>query len=219
MGSRRVLHVVATISKIPAGVSNEGSNPEPKSPKAVPNTPWPHAPLHQLCSNGTYFVTTGTYLKLHHFRSEARLRVLHRGLPSVAEKFGWRIEAWSVFSNHNHFVAHSPATEAGAESLSQMLRYLHERTAKWLNKLDQTPGRKVWHNFRETRLTYARSYLARLNYTHQNPVKHRLVPVAYPWCSAAWFERTATRAQIKTIYGLKTDQLQLDDDFEPLANS
>jgi putative transposase len=41
------------------------------------------------------------------------------------------------------------------------------------------------------------------------------VPVAnqYPWCSAAWFERTATPAQIKTIYDLKTDRLQVDDDF------
>ncbi len=54
-----------------------------------------------------------------------------------------------------------------------MLGLLHERTAKWVNKLDRTPGRQVWHNFRETRLTYEKSYyLARLNYTHQNAVKH-----------------------------------------------
>ena len=100
-----------------------------------------------------------------------------------------------------------------------MLGGLHERTAKWLNKLDQAPGRKIWHNFRETRLTYEKSYLARLNYTHQNAVRHRLVPVAnqYPWCSAAWFERTATPAQIKTIYAFKTDQLQAGDDYEVAA--
>ena len=35
-----------------------------------------------------------------------------------------------------------------------------------------------------------KSYLARLNYVHQNPVKHGLVRVAnqYRWCSAAWLE-------------------------------
>ena len=59
----------------------------------------------------------------------------------------------------------------------------------------------MWHNFRDSRLTYEKSYLARLAYTHRNPVKHGLVPVAnqYPWCSAAWFEREATPAQRKTI--------------------
>ena len=83
-------------------------------------------------------------------------------------------------------------------------------------RLDSTPGRQVWHNFRETRLTYEKSYLARLNYVHQNPVKHRLVSVAnqYPWCSAAWFERTARPAQVKTIYGFKVDQLRMYDAYE-----
>jgi hypothetical protein len=53
------------------------------------HTPWPHAPLHQLSQRGTYFVTAGTHLKLHHFRSRQRLRILHRGLLTVARDFGW----------------------------------------------------------------------------------------------------------------------------------
>jgi putative transposase len=75
----------------------------------------------------------------------------------------------------------------------------------------------VWHNYWETRLTYQRSYLARLNYVHQNPVKHGLVPVAsqYRWCSAAWFERTASTAQVKSIYRFKVDQVRVRDDFDP----
>jgi len=64
-------------------------------------------------------------------------------------------------------------------------------------------------------LTFERSWLARLNYVHQNPVKHGVVPVAnqYPWCSAAWFERTASPAQVKTIYSFKTDRVNVYDDF------
>ena len=133
----------------------------------------------------------------------------------MAEKFQWRMEAWAVFSNHYHFVAHSPETSP-ARNLSSMLGRLHEKTAKWLNKLDNQPGRKVWHNFWETRLTYEKSYLARLNYTHQNAVKHRVVAIAnqYPWCSASWFERTATAAQIKTIYSFKADRLHVADEYE-----
>jgi putative transposase len=179
--------------------------------------PWPHAPTHQLSQAGTYFVTAGTYLKAHHFGSSQRLDVLQRGLLKLAAEFGWRFEAWAVFSNHYHFVGHSP--EQNAETLSEMLNTLHQKTATWANKLDAAPGRRVWFNFRETRLTWQKSYLTRLNYVHQNAVKHGLVPVAnqYRWCSAAWFERTATPAQVKSIYRFKTDQVQVFDEFEPVA--
>jgi hypothetical protein len=46
-------------------------------------------------------------------------------------------------------------------------------------------------------------------------VKHRLVPVAnaYPWCSAGWFEETASAAHVKTIYGMKSDGARVSDDF------
>jgi putative transposase len=182
-------------------------------------TPWPHAPTHVLSATGTFFVTGSTYEKAHCFRGADRLRVLHRGLLTVACDFGWQLEAWSVFSNHYHFVGHSPPAEPTAESLRAMLRMLHSKTGGWVNRLDRVPGRQVWHNYWETRLTYPKSYFARLNYTHQNPVKHRLVPVAnqYPWCSAAWFERTASVAKVKTIYRFKTNLLPIDDDFEPAS--
>jgi putative transposase len=179
-------------------------------------TPWPHAPLHQLSQRGTYFVTTGTYLKAHHFRSRERLQVLHRGLLAVARDFGWRLEAWAVFSNHYHFVGHSPPDAPDASNLPEMLSVLHVKLTRWVNRLDNTAGRKVWHNYRDTRLTYQKSYLARLNYVHQNPVHHGLVPVAnrYPWCSAAWFERTASPAMVKSIYRFKVDQVKVYDEFE-----
>jgi putative transposase len=181
-------------------------------------TSWPHAPTHQLCENGTYFVTAGTYLKAHHFRTAQRLGVLQRGLLTVARNFGWELEAWAVFSNHYHFVARPPSDSGEASSLSQMLGMLHTRTAGWINSLDNTPDRKVWHNFWDTKLSYEKSYLARLNYVHQNAVKHGLVPVAnrYPWCSARWFEGLASPAMVLSIYRFKTDALRVKDDFEPI---
>jgi putative transposase len=144
------------------------------------------------------------------------LSVLHRGLLTVTQDFGWQLEAWAVFSNHYHFVGHSPFDAADARSLSLMLGLLHEKTAKWINRVDASAGRQVWHNFRETRLTFHKSYLARLNYVHKNPVKHGLVAVAnqYPWCSAGWFERVARPAQVKTIYSLKIDRLKIFDEYD-----
>jgi putative transposase len=161
-------------------------------------------------------VTAGTYLRFPHFRGRGRLGVLHRGLLRCARDYGWSLEAWAVFSNHYHFVGHSPADEATAASLPRMLGHLHTRTAEWVNRLDDRPGRRVWHNFWETRLTFQKSYLARLHYVHQNPVKHGLVASAdlYPWGSAAWFERTATPAQVKTVYSLPIDRLKVYDEYQ-----
>jgi putative transposase len=158
-------------------------------------------------------VTASTLGRAHHFSGKSRLEVLHRGLVTLTNQFGWRLEAWAVFSNHYHFVAHSPVQEGTSKSLGTMLGLLHERTAKWINRLDQTPGRKIWHNYWETQLTYEGSYRARLNYVHQNAVKHGLVVAAnqYPWCSASWFERTATGAQVRAIYQLRVDRLRVTD--------
>jgi putative transposase len=183
----------------------------------MPESPnyWPHAPAHRLAEAGTYIVTAGTYRKEHFFQCDDRLQGLHDGLLKYARTYGWQLEAWAVFSNHYHFVAHSPEEAREAGNLSQFLNHFHGRSSAWVNRLDGTQGRKVWHNFWETRLTYERSYLARLNYVHQNAVHHGLVEVAnqYRWCSAAWFERTASPAMVKTIYGLKVDQVNVIDDF------
>ena len=184
---------------------------------SVGEIPWPHAPTHRLGVAGTYFVTAATYLKAQHFSGAGRLRVLHRGLLNLAQEFGWQLEAWAVFSNHYHFVAHSPGGLASAESLSEMLSRLHAKSAAWVNRLEKRPGRQVWHNFWETRLTFQKSYLARLNYVHQNPVKHGLVHVAseYPWCSARWFERVASTAKVESTYRFKTEGVQVPDDYDP----
>ena len=189
-------------------------NPSSDSPS------WPHAPTHLLSEAGTYIVTAATYGKLHYFRGAERLCALQNELLQGAADFDWHVEAWAVFSNHYHFVSHSPENAGTANSLSSWLSQVHERTAKWVNGLDGIEHRQVWYNYWETRLTFQRSYLARLSYVHQNPVKHGLVPVAnqYPWCSAAWFERTARPAQVKTIYALKIDSIRILDDYEVLPD-
>ena len=106
-------------------------------------------------------------------------------------------------------------SEQENSNLRTFLSHLHSNTARELNRTDGTEGRAVWYNFWDSKLTYERSYFARLNYVHQNAVKHGLVATAnqYRWCSAAWFERTASPAIVKTIYGFKIDKLQIADDY------
>ena len=52
---------------------------------------WPHAPTHELSLAGTYFITSGTYLKDHYFRGKDRMAVLQRGLLKLAAQFGWQL--------------------------------------------------------------------------------------------------------------------------------
>ena len=173
---------------------------------------WPHAPVHRLSENAVYMVTTGTLYKKHLFNSDAKRDRLERMLLSMAKQHGWQLEAWAVLANHYHFVARG---NPDSRNLGDFLQIFHYDSAKEVNATDHTPGRNVWHNYWDTRLTHQHSYLARLNYVHQNPVKHGLAIVAnqYPWCSAAWFERTASPAQVTTIYRFKIDRLNIDDDF------
>jgi putative transposase len=174
---------------------------------------WPHAPPHFLVGTGTFMVTASTYGRIRHFGSRKRLRFLTETLMTTAEGFGWCLEAWAVMANHYHWIGKSP--QAGAESLGQWIGSVHRQSSRFVNELDATPGRKVWHNFRETRLTFETSYFARLHYVIQNPVKHGLVGLAadYPWCSAAWFSKHASPAFQKTVASFKIDQLNIEDDF------
>ncbi len=157
-------------------------------------------------------VTAGTYGKEPFFRSSGLLGFLRDTLIDPGHRYAWQLQAWAVFPNHYHFVALSPAN---AETLRVFIRHLHSATAREVNHRDRTPGRKVWFEYWDTRLTYERSYFARLNYVHQNAVRHGLVRVAsaYPWCSAAWFERKADRAFYKRIVQTPCDRITVQDEF------
>jgi putative transposase len=173
---------------------------------------WPHAPVHRLADNAVYFVTASTLHKQHVFDTPEKRDLLERHLLTLAKQYGWQLEAWAVFANHYHIVTRG---NPDSRNLAEFLHDLHGVSSRELNKQDSVQDRQVWFNFRDTRLTIQYSYLARLNYVYQNAVKHKLVPVAnqYPWCSAAWFERVASPAQVKTIYGFKIDRVKVDDDF------
>jgi putative transposase len=181
-----------------------------------PHKDWPHAPVHRLGEHGTFIVTASTVRKNHFFRGEEKLTLLEHQLLLLAKQHGIVLEAWAVFSNHYHFVAHTTGAE---NQLANLIAQLHSATAKEINRRDGSSGRQVWFNYWDTQLTFEKSYLARLSYVHHNAVKHGLVRQAneYRWCSATWFERTATPAQRKTIFGFKTDRVKVDDDYDPVV--
>ena len=173
---------------------------------------WAHAPSHLFVPGGSYIITAGTYQRALLFDSHEKRDFLMRSLFDEAERWGWSLQAWAVMENHYHFVALAPEDAA---TLKRLITSLHSKTAIWLNKTDGAPGRKVWFQYWDTSLTYHHSYLARLNYVHNNPVKHGLVGNAenYRWCSLGWFTRNAEAGFRKTVLSFKYDKITIEDNF------
>jgi putative transposase len=168
---------------------------------------WPHAPEHWLFEPGLFIVTAGTYHKLSHLNSPLWLDFFLESFFRRVSEFEWSLRGWAVMPNHYHFVAASPSDPS---TLSKLVGKLHMQTAKQLNLWDDAPGRKVWFQYRDSHITFERSYLARLNYVHYNPARHGAVPLAenYRWCSAAWFAGNASAAFVKVVKSFKSDRLE-----------
>jgi putative transposase len=173
---------------------------------------WPHAPTHWTFTPGLYIVTAGTYNKIKHLNTDTRKDHFLDLLFACAHEFNWELRAWAILDNHYHFVANAPQS---ATPLKRLCGKLHMQSAKRINDLDQTPGRKIWFQFWETKITFEKSYLARLHYVHYNPALHGVIDLAenYKWCSAAWFHRTAAPAFVETVTSFKVDAVNVPDDF------
>ena len=176
---------------------------------------WPHAPPHRLQSAGVYFLTARARERRMLLADASMKDWFQDNLLALADEFAWRLEAWAVLSNHYHFIGHSPGGgDNAAASLGKMAQKLHSLATKELNRRDGSLGRnRLWQNFRETRLTYQRSYLARLHYVHENAVYHGLVKRGseYKWCSSRMFREAVTPAWVKTITSFRYDQIALED--------
>ena len=173
---------------------------------------WPHGPLHRLAERGIYFITAGTYQKDHYYRKVAALNEFQELLFSTAQEHRVDLHAWALLSNHYHLILETE------QPLRPFFRHLHSLAARERNLRDGVEGRKVWFQYRDTQLTYERSYLARLNYVNENAVHHRIVlrSTNYRWCSAAWFEDRADRSFVRMVQNLKIDKLNVPDDFTPV---
>jgi len=162
-------------------------------------------------------LTAGTIHKSRLFNSPAKLDLLRHTVFEIAKAYQLKLHAWAFLSNHYHLVA--SFAEATVPH-SVFLRHLHREIAIRFNLLDDMPGRRVMYQFWDTHLTFEKSWLARLNYVHQNPVHHGLVAVArdYLWCSARWFEGNASPAFVKSVGQFKADRVNVTDDFEEPEN-
>ncbi|MCH7910698.1 MAG: transposase [Candidatus Hydrogenedentes bacterium] len=171
-----------------------------------------HAPPHLFRPNSHYIVTAGTLGKRPFFNTGEKRTLLLNTLISEGEDRNWRLEAWAILPNHYHFVAQSPQDST---TLSKLIQAVHSKTAIALNRLDKTPGRKIWYQYWDTCIVDDNAHHTRLKYVHENPAKHGLVddPSAYPWCSMRWFLDNATNEFRSRVLASTTQAPNIPDDF------
>ncbi len=111
------------------------------------------------------------------FDDEDRLR-FYLLLQEGAEKYGHRIHAFCLMTNHVHL-----AIQVGDVSLSRIMQNLTFRYTKWINWRQNRSGHLFQGRFKAV-LVDADSYLLELTrYIHLNPVRANMVqsPEDYPW--------------------------------------
>lgn len=143
-----------------------------------------HTPAHFFKPHSIYMITGSVYQKRKLFAGEKPKLRWYESLKKGCEEYGWQILAWVILDDHYHIMLETPGE---AETLSSLIRDMHKFTALWAKQnLPIVKGlERIWYNYWDTCITYERSFLARLNYIHHNPVKHGYVEdaSAYPFGS------------------------------------
>jgi putative transposase len=127
---------------------------------------WPHAPPHYFTPHGTYIITAATLHRKPLFDSDVKPHLFRDTTFELARDYALILQAWAFFTNHYHLVA---SFENTRPTHRDFVRDLHRELSIRLNRVDAIPGRPVMYEFWDTHLTFEKSWLARLNYVHQNP--------------------------------------------------
>jgi putative transposase len=86
--------------------------------------------------------------------------------------YGWELQAWIILPNHYRFLAQSHDWNP---NLDRLVWSIHSKSALLVNRLDHSPGRRVWYNYFDTCIRSEAEYYARLKYILLNPERHGLV--------------------------------------------
>lgn len=135
-----------------------------------------HRPPH-IVAGDALFVTASTLKRIPHLRSPARKDYLQQLLSRRCQEFQIDLIAWVILDEHYHVVLR-PDTQEGFLSWIQAL---HRDTAREWNREDTAPGRQIWYEYWDTTLWTQGDLWSRINYVHNNPVKHGYVEDARQW--------------------------------------
>jgi hypothetical protein len=96
-----------------------------------------------------------------------------------------------------------------------LIRGVQTKTAKYVNALDKTHGRRVWHNYWDNCIRTEKDLIARLKNIHMNPVKHGQVkdPLEYPYSSYRLFVQSASSSFVRDVERQELDKIKVHDPY------
>lgn len=137
----------------------------------------PHRPPHIYLDDTWYIITASTLNKAHYLSTADHLQLWVKMLQELIEKFGIQLHAWVVLRNHYHLLLKSRV----GHDIGRFIGRLNGRTSREFNLRDNAEGRKVWYNYWDTCIRTEAGYWTRLNYIHNNPIKHGYVKRLIDW--------------------------------------
>jgi putative transposase len=114
------------------------------------------------------------------FRSSRDREAFLQFLAEAVKRFGWRVTAWVLMTNHYHLVIQTPEA-----NLSRGMQWLNGTYADWFNRRHNRSGHLFQGRFKSF-IVETETYAAEvLRYVVLNPVRAKMVgkPEEYRWSS------------------------------------
>ena len=141
--------------------------------------------VHHITQRGNYRQSV--------FEDDSDKRKYVEFIREYSEKYGMKIYAYCLMSNHVHFIA-APVKE---DSLAMTFKYSNMRYSSYFNRKNKRSGHLWQGRFYSCPLQFEHA-LEALRYVERNPVRARMVelPWEYEWSSAR--EHVGFNAEIDT---------------------
>ncbi len=127
-----------------------------------------HNPPHIYLDNAIYIVTACTYGKKPYFDANDKKKMLMEKIFNSIDKIGAKLYAWVILTNHYHILFEI----FSGKNLGRLIKLINGSSSRELNRIDNTSLRKIWFNYWDTCIRTERDFYMRLNYIHNNPIKH-----------------------------------------------
>lgn len=143
-------------------------------------------------SEAIYHVVNRGNYRSHIFESDGAKGAFVKALDEACERFGWRLHAYCVMSNHFHLCLSTPKG-----NLSAGMGWLQGTFAQRFNRYRKEVGHLFQGRFKSLIVEPGNPLLDLVDYIHLNPARAGLATVAgirrYPWTSLFRFPKIRTR--------------------------
>ena len=147
-------------------------------------------PLRLEFAGAVYHVINRGNYRRNLFTGKGAAEAFERTLGEAAVRFGWRVHAYVVMSNHFHV-----ALELTEPNLSSGMKWLQGTWIRRYNGCRRLVGRPFQGRYKALLVEPGKSFGRVCHYIHLNPVRAGLVAAAqanrYPWSSLPKFAQVA----------------------------